>query len=164
MFPARRARDILMLMGLLFAAAIVVLLRMIRPERLLRVESLPDITGFFADLQAPVTVLLPSFWAGEALFTSLQGGRDWLHAGALWTTALGLTVLLGAACERWHFAGFSKAQEARKAQRSRACAWLDAWSRLLPLSTVRRHLLHQGRRRCFCATSASGRSSCCCSR
>ena len=78
-FPARRARDILMLMGLLFAAGIVVLLRMIQPERLLRVESLPDITAFFADLQAPVTVLLPSFWAGEALFTSLQGGRDWLH-------------------------------------------------------------------------------------
>ena len=73
-FPARRARDILMLMGLLFAAGLVVLLRMIQPERLLRVESLPDITGFFADLQAPVTVLLPSFWAGEALFTSLQGG------------------------------------------------------------------------------------------
>jgi ABC-2 type transport system permease protein len=139
-FPARRARDILMLMGLLFGAGIVVLLRMIQPERLLRVESLPDITGFFADLQAPVTVLLPSFWAGEALFTSLQGGRDWLHAGALWTTALGLTVLVGAACERWHFAGFSKAQEARTARFTRL-RWLEGLVRVLPLSTVRRHLL-----------------------
>jgi ABC-2 type transport system permease protein len=139
-FPARRARDILMLMGLLFAAGIVVLLRMIQPERLLRVESLPDITGFFADLQTPVTVLLPSFWAGEVLFTSLQGGRDWLHAGALWTTALGLTVVLGAACERWHFTGYSKAQEARKARFTRL-AWLEALVRILPLSTVRRHLL-----------------------
>src|SRR5438128_6612336 len=42
-FPARRARDILMLMGLLFAASIVVLVRFIQPERLLRVESLPDV-------------------------------------------------------------------------------------------------------------------------
>ena len=139
-FPARRARDILMLMGLLFAAAIVVLLRMIRPERLLRVESLPDITGFFADLQTPASVLLPSFWAGETLFTSLQGGRDWMHGAALWTTALGLTVMVGAACERWHFAGFSKAQEARKARFTRL-RWLDAATRALPLSTVRRHLL-----------------------
>jgi ABC-2 type transport system permease protein len=139
-FPARRARDVLMLMGLLFAAGIVVLLRMIRPERLLRVESLPDITAFFADLQAPVTVLLPSFWAGEALFTSLQGGRDWLHLGALWTTALGVTVLLGAACERWHFAGFSKAQEARKARFTRL-RWLEGLANALPLSVVRRHLL-----------------------
>jgi ABC-2 type transport system permease protein len=139
-FPARRARDILMLMGLLFAAGIVVLLRVIQPERLMRVESLPDITGFFADLQTPLTVLLPSFWAGEALFTSLQGGRDWLHGGALWTTALGLTVLLGAACERWHFTGYSKSQEARKARFTRL-AWLEALVRILPLSTVRRHLL-----------------------
>ncbi len=139
-FPARRARDILMLMGLLFAAGLVVLLRMIQPERLLRVESLPDITGFFADLQTPATVLLPSFWAGEALFTSLQGGRDWLHLGALWTTAFGLTVLIGAACERWHFAGFSKSQESRKARFTRL-RWLEGLSQALPLSPVRRHLL-----------------------
>ena len=44
-FPARRARDILMLMGLVFAGSIVLLLRFIQPERLLRVESLPDVTG-----------------------------------------------------------------------------------------------------------------------
>ena len=62
-----------MLMGLVFAAGLVLLLRFIQPERLLRVESLPDITDFFATLQSPITPLLPSFWAGEALFASLQG-------------------------------------------------------------------------------------------
>jgi ABC-2 type transport system permease protein len=139
-FPARRARDILMLMGLLFAAAVVIMLRMIRPERLLRVESLPDVTGFFADFQTPASALLPSFWAGETLFTSLQGGYDWLHAAALWSTALALVVIVGAACERWHFAGFSKAQEARKARFTRL-RWLEAAARVLPLSNIRRHLL-----------------------
>src|SRR5687768_3948068 len=84
-FPARRARDILMLMGLLFAGSLVVLLRMIQPEQLLRVESLPDITDFFATLQSPVTPLLPSFWAGETVFAGLQGRLDWLHLAALWT-------------------------------------------------------------------------------
>ena len=34
-------------------------------ERLLRVESLPDITDFFATLQSPITPMLPSFWAGK---------------------------------------------------------------------------------------------------
>jgi ABC-2 type transport system permease protein len=71
-FPARRARDILMLMGLLFAGSLVVLLRMIQPEQLLRVESLPDITDFFATLQSPITPLLPSFWAAEAVFASTR--------------------------------------------------------------------------------------------
>jgi ABC-2 type transport system permease protein len=139
-FPARRARDILMLMGLLFAASIVLLLRFVRPERLLRVESLPDVTDFFATLQSPITPLLPSFWAGETLFAGLQGGRDWVHAAALWTTAIAATVVLRAANERWFFAGFSKAQEARKARFTRLTI-LDRLTGFVPITPVRRHLL-----------------------
>ena len=139
-FPARRARDLLMLMGFLFAAAIVVLLRMIRPEQLMRAESLPDVTGFFATLQSPVTPLLPSFWAGELLFASLKGGWDVLHASALWTTALACCVGLRAADERWHFSGYSRSQEAPKARFTRFRS-LEVIARWLPLSPVRRQLL-----------------------
>jgi ABC-2 type transport system permease protein len=139
-FPARRARDLLMLMGFLFAASIVVLLRMIRPEQLLRVESLPDVTGFFSTLQSPVTPLLPSFWAGELLFASLKGGWDALHAGALWTTALACCVGLRAADERWHFSGYSRSQEAPKARFAKFRT-LDVLAGVLPLSPVRRQLL-----------------------
>jgi ABC-2 type transport system permease protein len=139
-FPARRARDLLMLMGFLFAASIVVLLRMIRPEQLLRAESLPDVTGFFSTLQSPVTPLLPSFWAGELLFASLKGGWDALHAGALWTTALACCVGLRAADERWHFSGYSRSQEAPKARFTKLRT-LDVMAGVLPLSPVRRQLL-----------------------
>src|SRR5690606_8981221 len=139
-FPARRARDILMLMGLLFAAGIVLLLRFIRPERLLRVESMPEVTDFFATLQSPVTPILPSFWAGEAIFASLQGSSDLLHIGVLWTSALALVVAAAAAFERWHFAGFSKAQEARKARCARGRA-IDRAVDLLPIPPMRRQLL-----------------------
>ena len=134
------SRDILMLMGLLFAASLVLLLRFIRPEQLLKVESLPDLTAFFATLQSPITPLLPSFWAGETLFASLRGGSDLLHAGALWTTALASTVVLGAANERWYFAGFSKSQEASKTRFTRLRGLDDAVG-ALPLSVVRRQLL-----------------------
>src|SRR3954471_15213839 len=139
-FPARRARDFLMVTGLLFGASIVILIRYIRPERLLRVESLPDITGFFATLQSPITAFLPSFWAGETLFASLRGGRDLLHAAALWTTALGSVVVLRAASERWYFSGFSRSQEAPKARFTKFRA-LDGLANALPLSAVRRQLL-----------------------
>ena len=139
-FPARRARDILMFMGLVFATSLVLLLRFLQPERLLRVESMPEVTAFFATLQSPITPLLPSFWAGEALFAGVQGGSDWLHVGALWTTAAAVVVLVGAAFERWHFAGFSKSQEARKARFAQFHA-LDRAAGWLPLSPVRRHLL-----------------------
>lgn len=139
-FPAKRARDILMLMGLLFAASLVIVLRFIRPEQLLRVESLPDLTDFFATLQSPITPLLPSFWAGETLFASLQGGYDWLHAGALWTTALASVVVVRAASERWYFSGYSRSQEAPKARFTKFRT-LDVVVRALPLSTVRRQML-----------------------
>ena len=139
-FPARRARDILMLMGLVFAMSLVMLLRFLQPERLLKVESMPEVTDFFATLQSPITPMLPSFWAGEALFAGLQGGRDFLHIAALWSTAIAAIVIVGWAFQQWHFAGFSKAQEARKA---RFTQWrvLDRLAGLLPLSQVRKHLL-----------------------
>ncbi len=139
-FPARRARDILMLMGLLFAAAIVMLLRFVQPEQLMKVESLPEVTDFFATLQSPITPMLPSFWAGEAVFASLRGSSDRLHVAALWTTAVGLTLLLRVAHDRWYFAGFSKAQEARKARFTRLRI-LDRAFAVLPLTPVRRQLL-----------------------
>lgn len=139
-FPARRARDILMLMGLLFGASLVLLLRFIQPERLLQVESLPEVTDFFATLESPVTPLLPSFWMGESLFAGLKGTFDVLHMAALWTTAAVMVAGLAWAYERWHFAGFSKSQEAGKARFTRL-AWLDRLAGVLPLSPVRRHLL-----------------------
>ncbi len=139
-FPARRARDILMLAGLLFAAALVVLLRVIRPEQLLRIESLPDVAGFITSLQGPVTPLLPSFWAGETLFASLQGHADWLHASALWSTALAMTVALRIAHERWYFAGYSRSQEAPRA-RFAHFRTLDRVIRALPVRRMRRELL-----------------------
>jgi ABC-2 type transport system permease protein len=49
-------------------------------------------------------------------------------------------VLVAAAYERWHFTGFSKAQEARKARFTRL-ALLDRAARALPISAVHRHLL-----------------------
>jgi ABC-2 type transport system permease protein len=139
-FPARRARDLLMLMSLIFAAGIVLMLRFIQPERLLRVESLPDITDFFATLQSPVTPLLPSFWAGETLFAGLQGSVDLMHGSALWTTAAAFTVLLGAAHGRWQFSGYSRSQEAPKTRFTRLLI-VDRIVGALPLTPVRRQLL-----------------------
>jgi len=139
-FPARRARDMLLLAGLVFVAALVALLRFLRPERLLSVESLPDITAFFRTLDSPLTALLPSFWAGESLFAALGGRLDLLHLGALWTTALAATVVVRAAFERHYFSGWSKSQEARKARFTRL-SLAEPLARRLPLSLVTRSLL-----------------------
>ena len=142
-FPARRARDILMLMGLLFAGSLVVLLRMIQPEQLLKVESLPDVTDFFATLQSPITPLLPSFWAA-GVGVRVDAGTRRLAApgGAVDDGARALTVLVAAANERWHFLGFSKAQEARKTR----------FTRLELLETIARALAAVARCRGTCCS------------
>jgi ABC-2 type transport system permease protein len=70
----------------------------------------------------------------------LQNGSDWMHIAALWSTAAAAVVAVSWAFERWHFAGFSKAQEARKARFTQWRA-LDRVVALLPMSPVRRHLL-----------------------
>ena len=139
-FPARRARDILMFMGLLFAAGLLVLLRVLRPERLLRLESLPEIADFFTVMQSPITPLLPSFWAGEMLFAGLQGRVDWLHAGSLWTSALALAVIARLVFGRLYFTGWSKAQEARKA-RFTQLRWLETMLSVLPVPQEWRSLI-----------------------
>jgi ABC-2 type transport system permease protein len=139
-FPAKRARDILMLMGLLFAASLVILLRFIRPEQLMRVESLPDLTDFFSTLQSPVTPMLPSFWAGESLFASLRGSPDWLHLAALWLSAGAALVVARMANERWYFTGFSRSQEAPRARFTELRS-LDAMVSLLPWTAVRKQML-----------------------
>jgi len=119
----------------------VLLLRMIQPEQLLRVESLPDITDFFATLQSPVTPLLPSFWAAETVFAALQGRFNPLHMAALWTTALAFVALVAWAYERWHFTGFSKAQEGRKVRLHAAGAPRPRRAGAADISAVHRHLL-----------------------
>jgi ABC-2 type transport system permease protein len=139
-FPARRARDILMLMGLLFAATIVLLIRFLRPERLLSIESLPDVADFFTVMQSPVAPLLPSFWAGETLFAALHGRIDWLNGGALWTTALAFSVLARVTFGQLYFSGWSKAQEARKARFTRL-RWLEAALARTPLPLTSRTLV-----------------------
>jgi ABC-2 type transport system permease protein len=139
-FPARRARDVLMLMGLLFGVAMILLLRFVRPERLLSAESLPDITDFFTVIQSPVTPLLPSFWAGETLFAALHGHVDWLHVGALWTTALAFSVIARWTFGQLYFSGWSKAQEARKARFTRL-RWLERLMARAPVPLAWRSLV-----------------------
>ena len=110
-FPARRTRDILSVIAVLAAGGIVLLFRLIRPERLARPEGFRSLLDFIAVLRTPTSPLLPSEWVQKATMGYLQGEPDWLSMYMLWTTALAAFVL-GAMLHRWlYHTGFSKAQE-----------------------------------------------------
>ncbi|WKW11381.1 hypothetical protein Strain138_000626 [Pseudogemmatithrix spongiicola] len=110
-FPARRTRDILSVIAVLAAGGIVLLFRLIRPERLARPEGFRSLLDFIAVLRTPTSPLLPSEWVQKATMGYLTGEPDWLSMYVLWTTALAVFVL-GAMLHRWlYHTGFSKAQE-----------------------------------------------------
>jgi len=140
-FPARRTRDILSVIAVLAAGGIVVLFRLVRPERLARPEGFRSLVDFIAILRTPTSPLLPSEWTERAVMAWLTRHTDLLPYYLLWSTAAA-AVVLGAVLHRWLYAkGFSKAQEssqqsARSGRLSRAARWL-----LTPIGVVRRELV-----------------------
>jgi ABC-2 type transport system permease protein len=110
-FPARRTRDILSVIAVLAAGGVVVLFRLIRPERLARPEGFRSLVDFIAILRGPTSPILPSEWVQRAIMSWLQYRTDLLPYYLLWSTAAAVFVL-GAAVHRVLYAkGFSKAQE-----------------------------------------------------
>ncbi|HVH08367.1 MAG TPA: hypothetical protein VM736_01090 [Gemmatimonadales bacterium] len=110
-FPARRTRDLLSIIALGAAGGLILLLRVIRPERLASPEGFRNLLDFIAVLRTPTSPFLPSEWATRAIMTFLRGEVDPLPLLLLWTTAAAF-VTVGAVLHRQLFApGFTKAQE-----------------------------------------------------
>lgn len=110
-FPARRTRDLLSIIALGAAAGVILLFRLIRPERLASPEGFRNLLDFIAVLRTPTSPFLPSEWATKAVMGFLRGSVDPLPLLLLWTTA-GAFVTLGAMLHSRLFApGFTKAQE-----------------------------------------------------
>jgi len=140
-FPARRTRDILSVIGVLAAAGLVVLFRLVRPEQLARPEGFRSLVEFISVLRGSSSPFLPSDWLQRVLMGSLTGRSDPLPLYLLWSTAAGLVVLGALLHWRLYAIGFTRAQEG--AQRfAREGAGTRLLRRLLsPLGTLRRELV-----------------------
>jgi ABC-2 type transport system permease protein len=111
-FPARRTRDLLSIIALAAAGGVIMLFRLIRPERLASPEGFRNLLDFIAVLRTPTSPYLPSEWASQAVMGFLRGQVDPMPLVLLWSTAAAF-VTLGAMLHRQLFAaGFTKAQEA----------------------------------------------------
>jgi ABC-2 type transport system permease protein len=140
-FPARRTRDILSVIAVLAAAGIVLLFRIVRPERLARPEGFRSLVDFVTVLRTPTSPFLPSEWLQRTVMNWLTRQADPLPPYMLWSTA-GALLVLGALVQRAYYAkGFSKAQESGQ-QWARSGALTRATSGLLkPFGTTRSELV-----------------------
>ncbi len=75
-FPARRTRDLLSIVALGAAGVVILLFRLIQPERLVSPEGFRNLLDFIAVLRTPTSPFLPSEWATKATMSFLQGAID----------------------------------------------------------------------------------------
>jgi ABC-2 type transport system permease protein len=140
-FPARRTRDILSVIAVLTAGGIVLLFRLVRPERFARPEGFRSLVDFITLLRTPTSPLLPSEWVQRSTMSWLTGRTDLLPWYLLWSTAAA-SIVVGAVIQWALYAkGFSKSQESAE-------RWVrDGWMRgvaermLRPLGVLRRELV-----------------------
>ena len=114
--PARRTREILLLLVALLFVVLFVLFRSLQPERFLNPDDRSGIVEILSTFQAPQATFLPSKWAFRALWPDFIGLGDrhrGFFLGCLYSTAIGLFFLSGWAFRALHFNGYSKAQEGR---------------------------------------------------
>jgi ABC-2 type transport system permease protein len=124
-FPARRTKDILLLMSVGAVAVLYLFLRMLQPERLVNPEGFANFMDFLGAMQAPASPLLPSTWAVEAVFPllGLRDGSPGFYWLLLVSTAAVTAMASEAVVRRLFLPGWSKAQEGRQARLTRQPLW-----------------------------------------
>jgi ABC-2 type transport system permease protein len=117
-FPARRTKDILLLLSIFFAIGLFFLLRFLQPERLVKPESFAGLVEYLTALNNPSWPILPSFWAAESLLPYYQDHQSssGFYLTLLWSTAGAMGVLGNWASKALFFSGWTKSQEARRAR------------------------------------------------
>ncbi len=131
-FPARRAKDVLVLLGLLFFVVLYILFRMLRPEKLVDPDAFPTLVQYLTAMRGPVSPLLPTSWATETLAPLLKGsrGETVFYQLMLWSTAMAGLVIGEWTCGKIYYKGWSRSQEGKRAKLSRSRS-ADAFFRLV---------------------------------
>lgn len=115
---AERTRDATLFFGLAAFSALFIVIRSLRPERLLNPDSFSSIGEMLNLLSAPTTVYLPSDWCMNVVVPLLYGRTniDFWSLGLLYLTPLALYFSSAWLHRKYYHRGYSKAQEGRHGQ------------------------------------------------
>ena len=114
-FPAQRARDVLVVATVALAAVGYLALRLLRPERLASPSEFAGFAAFLAAFEAPASPYLPTTWAAEVLIALLgaRAGEPLFYLALLVTTAAVLYLASAGLVARMMLSACSRAQEGR---------------------------------------------------
>ncbi|MBW2062353.1 MAG: hypothetical protein JRI95_12455 [Deltaproteobacteria bacterium] len=116
-FPARRTKDILILLTILLVIILYLLFRFMRPERLVNPDEFASIVSYFASMRTPTSPFLPSYWATEVLWPRLAPrffSESSFYLMLLISTATAVAVTASWVSNRLYGYGFSKSQESAR--------------------------------------------------
>ena len=141
-FPARRTHDILSVIAVLTAGGVVVLFRLVRPERFARPEGFRSLVDFITLLREPTSPMLPSEWVQRAMMSWLTCKTGFSSLLSALVDGRGRVRPRRAAPPLALRRGFSKAQESgeRWVRGGRVCG-ASAHRVLTPFGIVRRELV-----------------------
>ncbi|MFC1862722.1 hypothetical protein ACFL1Z_02055 [Thermodesulfobacteriota bacterium] len=121
-FPAQRTRDIIMLLMIIIIIAFYLLIRLMRPEKLVDPDAFFSIMQYVSVLESTDSPYLPTHWVTEILWSYLGGtskGSQWFNVILLWSTATALFFFNVWTARYIYFIGFSKSQEAKRRRKGK---------------------------------------------
>ncbi len=114
LFSARRSRDLMTILVVVGFVALYLIVRALRPERMLEEDSFGSMMEFLGMFRTPASPYMPSFWAAEVLYSRLRNlPVPWLQLACLATSAGALVAIAGWTGAALFPAAFSRAQQGR---------------------------------------------------
>jgi ABC-2 type transport system permease protein len=113
--PAKRAKGALVVLFILFLAALYLFFRFLQPEKLINPEKFSELVDYLAMMKLPTSPFLPSHWATRSLFPLLKGRfEDSMFYFLLLLSTGFMSVLAGSwICRFLYYRGWSRSYESR---------------------------------------------------
>jgi ABC-2 type transport system permease protein len=112
LLPAGRIRGVFVFLGLFLVLLLVIVFRLIRPEKFVNPESLTPFIIYLRTMDSSHSGWLPTTWFFDTLRASLTGAAKdaFFHSSLSWSFAISLIFITTWASKVTYFKGLSKAQ------------------------------------------------------
>jgi ABC-2 type transport system permease protein len=112
LLPAGRIRGVFVFLGLFLVLLLVIVFRLIRPEKFVNPESLAPFILYLRTMDSSHSAWLPTTWFFDTLRASLTGAAQdaFFHSALSWSFAMSLIFITTWASGVIYFKGLSKAQ------------------------------------------------------
>ncbi len=134
LLPAKKARNIIILVNVVSVIGLYLIFRFLRPERLVNPEAFMDMTEYLAVLRAPQEPFLPTRWITDVIWNHLEKSPKSriVPLALLWNTAALMVTISLLLAGYIYKKGYSKAQEG-KARPALSTKLLEVSSTILTL-------------------------------